>query len=103
LTFFYPVDSSLAKARYHLIYLDSRGAGSNVKRRGQPFQKGLASQPSFFWAAIFVKTLLYGYPITCGYYGSANFDINLNNFIRCTVLREWSLLMGRGWGGKWGK
>jgi hypothetical protein len=61
----------------------SRGAGSNVKRRGQPFQKGT----SFFWAAIFAKTLLYGYSITCGYYGSANFDITLNNFIRCTVLK----------------
>ena len=53
-----------------------RGAGSNVKRRGQPFQKGT----SFFWAAIFVKTLLYGYSITCGYYGSANFGINFGQF-----------------------
>jgi hypothetical protein len=60
-----------------------RGAGSNVKRREQPFQKGA----SFFWAAIFVKTLLYGYSITCGYYGSANYNINFEQFIRCTVPR----------------
>ena len=40
----------------------------------------IASQPSFFWAAIFVKTLLYGYLITCGYYGSENFDINFEQF-----------------------
>jgi hypothetical protein len=56
--------------------LKNRGAGSNVKRRGQPFQKGT----SFFWAAIFVKTSLYGYSITCGYYGSANFDSNFEQF-----------------------
>jgi hypothetical protein len=53
-----------------------RGAGSNVKRQGQPFQKGT----SFFWAAIFAKTLLYGYSITCGYYGSANLYINFEQF-----------------------
>jgi hypothetical protein len=52
---------------------------------GSHFKRALASQPSFFWAAIFVKTLQYGYPITCGYYGSANFDIN---FICCTMLNR---------------
>jgi hypothetical protein len=46
------------------------GAGSNVKRRGSHFKRALASQPSFFWAAIFAKTLLYEYSITSGYYGS---------------------------------
>jgi hypothetical protein len=39
------------------------------------------SQASFFWAAIFVKTSLYGYWITCGYYGGLeNFDINFEQF-----------------------
>jgi hypothetical protein len=61
----------------------NQGRQKQCEAAGQPFQKGT----SFFWAAIFAKTLLYGYSITCGYYGSANFDINLNNFIRCTVLK----------------
>jgi hypothetical protein len=47
---------------------------------GSHFKRALAPQPSFFWAAIFVKTRLYGYSITCGYFGSANFDINFEQF-----------------------
>jgi hypothetical protein len=54
---------------------------------GSHFKRALASQPSFFWAAIFVKTLLYGYSITSGYYGSQTSTFNLNYFIRCTVLK----------------
>jgi hypothetical protein len=57
----------------------------NQGRRKQCEAAGAAiSKGHFFWAAIFAKTLLYGYSITCGYYGSANFDINLN---KSTVLK----------------
>ena len=59
-----------------------RGAGSNVKRwgqLGQPFHKGTCFSAIIF-LGIFVKTLLYGYSITCGYYGSANFAINFEQF-----------------------
>jgi hypothetical protein len=62
------------------ITITNRDAGSNVKRQGSHFKRALASQPLFFWAAIFVKTLLYGYPITCGYCGWANFDINFEQY-----------------------
>jgi hypothetical protein len=57
------------------------GGGSNFKR-------ALASQPSFFWPAIYVKTLLYGYSITSGYYGSQT-SRNVDRFlaIRYTVLK----------------
>jgi hypothetical protein len=48
---------------------------------GAAFSKGhLLLNHHFFRAAIFVKKLLNGYLITCGYYGSAIFDINIEQF-----------------------
>ena len=69
-----------------------RGGGSNVKRRGQPFQKGT----SFFWAAIFVKTLLYmDTRLLVAIMGRQTSTLILNNFIRCTVLKAQNIISKR--------
>jgi hypothetical protein len=83
---------------------------------GSHFKRALASQPSFFWAAIFVKILLYGYPIILvAIVGRQTSTLILNNFICCTMLRAqnkiskrtyiaWfsiKLIRGRGTGGQW--
>ena len=59
-----------------LYIVIGRGAGSNVKRRGQPFKRAL----HFSERQYLFKTLLNGYSITCGYYWSANLNLNFEQF-----------------------
>jgi hypothetical protein len=80
------------------------GGGSHSKR-------ALASQPSFFWAAIFDKTLLYGYSITSGYYGSQTStliwtilfvapSVKAQNRISKRTYITWFSIWGVGTGGR---
>ena len=57
-----------------------QGRRKQCEAAGAAFSKGHLHCFTFFWAAIFVKNVLYGYSITCGNYGSANFDINFEQF-----------------------
>jgi hypothetical protein len=60
-----------------------RGAGNNVKRRGQPLKKGT----SFFWAAILLKLYCMDTRLLVAIMGRQTSTLILNNFICCTVLK----------------
>jgi hypothetical protein len=71
-----------------MVSAASRGAGSNVKRRGQHFNKGTCFSAIIFLSGNICQLKLYcrDTQLLVAIMGRQTLTLILNNFIRCTAL-----------------